>query len=170
MTAEPVLEPDRRTTPPAAASDGSAHAVPETAAAGPPRGRRANPIDLNAAFDSFEQLWSPRIVARVNDYDIRIAKVAGEHVWHAHSDTDEFFLVLAGTLHITMRDEPGGGERVVVMNRGEVFVVPRGVEHRPASPAGASILLVEPTGTLSVGDCHDALPGHVEATTGHALA
>ncbi|WP_374215899.1 cupin domain-containing protein [Frankia sp. AiPs1] len=115
-------------------------------------------------------MWSPRVVARVNDYDIRIAKVAGEHVWHAHSDTDEFFLVLAGTLHITMRDAPGGGERVVILHRGEILVVPRGVEHRPASPAGASILLVEPTGTLSVGDRHDPLPDHVEATTGHALA
>nr|WP_255355799.1 cupin domain-containing protein [Frankia sp. CpI1-P] len=106
----------------------------------------------------------------MNDYDIRIAKVAGEHVWHTHSDTDELFLVLAGTLHVAVRDEPGKGERVIILNRGEIFVVPRGVEHRPASPAGASILLVEPRGTLSVGDRHDLLPDHVEATTGHALA
>ncbi|WP_369809472.1 cupin domain-containing protein [Frankia sp. QA3] len=115
-------------------------------------------------------MWSPRIAARVNDYDIRIAKVAGEHVWHAHSDTDEFFLVLVGTLHIALRDGLDGGERVVILNRGEIFVVPRGVEHRPASPAGASILLVEPAGTLSVGDRHDPVPNHVDATTGHALA
>ncbi len=150
-------------------STGPANAVAEAAPAELPRVRRAEPIDLAAALDSFEELWSPRVAARVNDYDIRIAKVAGEHVWHAHSDTDEFFLVLEGTLYISLRDGLDGGERVVILNRGEIFVVPRNMEHRPASPAGASILLVEPTGTLSVGDRHDLLPDHVDATTGHAL-
>lgn len=132
--------------------------------------RRPEPINLAAALESFEELWSPRVAARVNDHDIRIAKVAGEHVWHAHSDTDEFFLVLSGTLYIAIRDGFDGGERVVVLNQGEAFVVPRGAEHRPSSPTGASILLVEPTGTLSVGDHHDPLPDHVDVTTGHALA
>ncbi|MFD9825660.1 cupin domain-containing protein [Streptomyces violascens] len=125
------------------------------------------PVVLSAAFSAFEALWSPRVVARVNDYDVRIAKVAGEHVWHAHDDTDEFFLVLEGELRIALRD--GGGEREVVLPQGTVFVVPRGTEHKPSSKAGASILLFEPTGTLTVGDRHDEIPPHVDATEGHPL-
>ncbi|PXY20119.1 cupin domain-containing protein [Prauserella flavalba] len=125
------------------------------------------PIELADALSTFDQLWSPRILTQVNDYDVRIAKVAGEHVWHAHDDTDEFFLVLDGELTIALR-EPSG-ERSVVLPKGAVFVVPRGTEHKPSSKDGASLLLFEPTGTLSVGDRHDEVPGHVDATTGHAL-
>ncbi|KAB1911453.1 cupin domain-containing protein [Micromonospora sp. AMSO31t] len=124
------------------------------------------PIELAAALARFDQLWSPRIVTTVNDYDVRIAKVAGEHVWHAHDHTDEFFLVLDGELRIALRD---GAEREVVLPRGAVFVVPRGVEHRPSAPDGASILMFEPSGTSSVGERHDEVPGHVDATTGHRL-
>jgi mannose-6-phosphate isomerase-like protein (cupin superfamily) len=129
------------------------------------------PIDLTAALARFDQLWSPRIVARVNDYDVRVAKVAGEHIWHAHAHTDEFFLVLDGVLRIALRDTPGDdrAERVVTLSRGEVFVVPAGVEHRPSAPTGASTLMVEPTGTSTVGDHHDPVPGHVDATPGHPL-
>ncbi|MFI7576889.1 cupin domain-containing protein [Micromonospora sp. NPDC049497] len=127
------------------------------------------PIELAAALAGFDQLWSPRIVTRVNDYDVRVAKVAGEHVWHAHDDTDEFFLVLDGELRIALRERPGGEQREVVLPRGAVYVVPRGVEHRPSSPGGASILMFEPSGTSSVGDRHDPVPDHVDATTGHAL-
>ncbi|MCM0679124.1 cupin domain-containing protein [Micromonospora phytophila] len=130
---------------------------------------RNEPIDLATALAEFSQLWSPRIVTRVNDYDVRIAKVAGEHVWHAHDHTDEFFLVLEGELRIALRDGEGGAEREVVLPRGAVHVVPRGVEHRPSSPGGASILMFEPSGTSSVGDRHDPVPDHVDATTGHAL-
>ncbi|MFD7338802.1 cupin domain-containing protein [Streptomyces violascens] len=127
------------------------------------------PVVLSSAFSAFEALWSPRIVARVNDYDVRIAKVAGEHVWHAHDDTDEFFLVLEGELRIALRDGGESGEREVVLPQGAVFVVPRGTEHKPSSQAGASILLFEPTGTLTVGDRHDEIPPHVDATVGHTL-
>ncbi|WP_432816229.1 cupin domain-containing protein [Streptomyces vilmorinianum] len=127
----------------------------------------SDPIALAKALASFDELWSPRIVTRVNDYDVRVAKVAGEHVWHAHDDTDEFFLVLDGELHISLRE--AGAERTVSLPRGSVFTVPKGVEHRPYAPSGASILLFEPTGTLSVGDRHDEIPDHVDATTGHAL-
>ncbi|MFJ8623393.1 cupin domain-containing protein [Kitasatospora sp. NPDC093550] len=127
----------------------------------------SRPVPLPEALASFDALWSPRIVTRVNDYDVRIAKVAGEHLWHAHDDTDEFFLVLDGELRIALR-EPGG-ERTVVLPRGAVFTVPRGTEHKPSSPGGASILMFEPTGTPTVGDRHDAVPAHVDATTGHAL-
>ncbi|GAA3141652.1 cupin domain-containing protein [Planomonospora alba] len=128
---------------------------------------RDEPIALAEALASFEALWSPRIVARVNDYDVRVAKVAGEHVWHAHDGTDEFFLVLDGELCISLRE--AAGERTVRLPRGAVFTVPRGVEHRPYAPRGAAILMFEPTGTLSVGDRHDEVPGHVDATTGHEL-
>ncbi|MET8836881.1 cupin domain-containing protein [Micromonospora sp. NPDC004540] len=127
------------------------------------------PIKLAAALARFDQLWSPRIVTTVNDYDVRIAKVAGEHVWHAHDHTDEFFLVLDGELRIALRDGADGAEREVVLPRGAVFVVPRGVEHRPSAPDGASILMFEPSGTSSVGERHDEVPEHVDATTGHRL-
>ncbi|MFI6326842.1 cupin domain-containing protein [Micromonospora chersina] len=130
---------------------------------------KPEPIELAAALARFDQLWSPRIVTTVNDYDVRIAKVAGEHVWHAHDHTDEFFLVLDGELRIALRDGADGAEREVVLPRGAVFVVPRGVEHRPSAPGGASILMFEPSGTSSVGERHDAVPGHVDATTGHRL-
>ncbi|EIF00705.1 cupin domain-containing protein [Saccharomonospora glauca] len=125
------------------------------------------PIDLTRTLESFDELWSPRIVATVNDHDVRVAKVEGEHLWHAHDDTDEFFCVLDGELSIALRD--GAGERTVVLPRGSVFVVPRGVEHKPSSKHGASILLFERTGTLSVGTRHEDVPEHVDATTGHAL-
>lgn len=123
----------------------------------------SDPISLNAALDSFDTLWSPRIVTRVNDYDVRVAKVQGEHLWHTHDDTDEFFLVLDGEFEIALRD------RTVVLRRGDVFTVPRGTEHKPRSPGGARILMFEPTGTPTVGDRHEEIPDHVDATTGHAL-
>ncbi|MFF8609855.1 cupin domain-containing protein [Streptomyces sp. NPDC015346] len=125
------------------------------------------PVALAEALATFDDLWSPRIVTRVNDYDVRVAKVAGDHVWHAHDRTDEFFLVLDGELRISLRED--GAERTVTLPRGSVFTVPQGVEHRPSAPSGATILLFEPTGTLSVGDRHDEIPDHVDATTGHVL-
>ena len=125
-----------------------------------------NPIDLNEVLASFDAAWSPRIVTRVNDYDIRLARFDGEHVWHVHEHTDEFFLVLDGEIEIGLRDP---GERVVTLGRGQVFVVPKGTFHKPSSKAGASVLLVEPAGTLSVGDAHDEVPGHVDVTTGHLV-
>ncbi|WP_239174031.1 cupin domain-containing protein [Actinoplanes cyaneus] len=121
------------------------------------------PISLTTALASFAELWSPRIVTRVNDYDIRVAKVRGEHIWHTHDHTDEFFLVLEGELTIALRD------RTVRLHRGDVFTVPRGTEHKPSSEGGASILMVEPAGTVTIGDQHEDVPGHVDATTGHAL-
>ncbi|QGV77064.1 cupin domain-containing protein [Streptomyces ficellus] len=125
------------------------------------------PVHLSQALATFDALWSPRIVTRVNDYDVRIAKVEGEHVWHAHDDTDEFFLVLEGELHISLREPEG--ERTVRLPRGTAYTVPRGTQHRPYAPCGAAILMFEPTGTLTVGDRHDDVPAHVDATTGHTL-
>jgi mannose-6-phosphate isomerase-like protein (cupin superfamily) len=127
------------------------------------------PLNIDAALASFDTIWSPRILTRINNYDVRIAKVAGEHVWHAHDDTDEFFLVLDGDFDIALRDGDGG-ERSVHLHRGDVFVVPKGTEHLTSSAAGASILMFEPTGTSSTGDRHDAIPDHVDSTSGHDLA
>ncbi|NUQ98419.1 MAG: cupin domain-containing protein [Streptomyces sp.] len=126
------------------------------------------PVSLSAALASFTDRWSPRIVTAVNDYDVRVAKVEGEHVWHVHDHTDEFFLVLDGELRIALR-EPSG-ERTVVLPKGSVFTVPRGTHHKPYAPVPTEILLFEPTGTLTVGDRHEEIPGHVDATTGHALS
>jgi mannose-6-phosphate isomerase-like protein (cupin superfamily) len=126
------------------------------------------PIALDKALASFDAVWSPRIVTRVNDYDVRVAKASGEHVWHVHDDTDEFFLVLDGELHICLRE--ADGERTVVLAQGAVLTVPRGTFHKPFAPSGASILLFEPTGTPTVGDRHDEIPAHVDATTGHELS
>ena len=125
------------------------------------------PVNLNKALESFSDTWSPRIVTKVNDYDVRIAHVEGEHVWHAHEETDEFFLVLKGNFDIAIREE--GEEKVVCMTEGDTYVVPRGTFHKPSSD-GASILMFEPTGTNSTGDDYEgSLPENVESTIGHPL-
>jgi len=127
----------------------------------------SQPIALSQALSTFDALWSPRIVTHVNDYDVRVAKFDGEHLWHVHDHTDEFFLVIEGELRIHLRES--GVERTVVLPTGSVFTVPRGTEHKPEAPTGASVLMIEPTGTPTVGDRHDEVPDHVDATTGHAL-
>ena len=126
------------------------------------------PVDLREALGRFDDVYSPRIVARVNDYDVRIAHVRGEHVWHVHDHTDELFLVLDGRFDIALRDA-GGAERIVTLAQGELFVVPRGVEHRPSSPGG-SILMLDPSGTSTTGDRHEGdIPDHVDSTIGRDL-
>ncbi len=127
------------------------------------------PVNLSAALASFDDVYSPRIVARMNDYDVRIAHARGEHVWHVHENTDEFFLVLEGRFDVSLRDA-GGGVRTVTLAQGDTFVVPRGTEHKPSSPGG-SILMFEPSGTSTTGDRHEGdIPGHVDSTTGHDLS
>lgn len=127
-----------------------------------------NPVNLTEALASFDDVYSPRIVARMNDYDVRIAHTRGEHVWHTHDDTDEFFLVLDGQFDIAMRDA-AGSETTVVLRTGDTFVVPKGTEHKPSSPGGA-ILMFEPAGTSTTGDRHTGeIPEHVDSTTGHEL-
>ncbi|GID27236.1 cupin [Paractinoplanes brasiliensis] len=121
-------------------------------------------MNLQAALASFAEVYSPRIVTRMNDYDVRIAHVKGEHVWHVHEHTDEFFLVLDGRFDIELRDR-----ETVTLGPGDVFVVPAGVEHKPSSPGG-SILMFEPSGTATTGDRHEGeIPAHVHSTTGQEL-
>lgn len=128
----------------------------------------AKPVNVHAALATFDEVYSPRIVARMNDYDVRIAHAKGEHVWHVHDDTDEFFLVLDGRFDIALR-RADGTETTVVLHAGDTFVVPKGIEHKPSSPGG-SILMFEPTGTSTTGDRYEGeIPAHVDSTTGHDL-
>ncbi|HEX3924104.1 MAG TPA: cupin domain-containing protein [Streptosporangiaceae bacterium] len=126
------------------------------------------PVSLTGALASFDEIWSPKIVARMNDYDVKIAHAKGEHVWHVHEDTDEFFLVVDGRFDIALRDADGR-ESTVTLRQSDIFVVPRGTEHKPSSPGG-SILMFEPAGTLNVGDRHEGeIPDYIDSTTGTVL-
>jgi mannose-6-phosphate isomerase-like protein (cupin superfamily) len=125
------------------------------------------PVNLGQALATFSDIYSPRIAGRVNGYDIKIAHTRGEHVWHVHDDTDEFFLVLDGRFDIALREH--GGERTVSLRQGDIFVVPKGTEHKPSSPGGA-ILMFEPAGTSTTGDRHEGdIPGYVDSTTGREI-
>lgn len=110
-------------------------------------------IDLKQKLASFEGHWQPRTVGLYNGHDLMVAKVRGEYHWHVHPDTDDFFLVLSGTLWIDLPQE-----RSVRIEPGQMFVVPRGVPHRPRAQEEASILLIEPTGTPNSGDAATAAP------------
>src|SRR6476661_7032975 len=103
-------------------------------------------IDLSEKLSAFSEYWSPRTVTQFNNCDVMVVKVKGEFVWHKHDDTDDFFLVLKGRLTIQLRD------RDVVLGPGELFVVPKGVEHRPVAQEETHILLMEPSGTPNTGD------------------
>jgi len=104
-------------------------------------------VSLADKLGTFSEQWAPRIVARYNDNEVRIVKVEGEFIWHKHDETDELFLVLDGRLDIEMRD------RTVSLAPGELFVVPRGTEHRPCARDGeAQVLLIDPAGMPNTGD------------------
>lgn len=103
-------------------------------------------VNLAAKLSTFSEYWQPRVVAQFNGNDIMVVKAKGEFVWHTHDDTDDFFLVLAGRLTIEMRD------RSVTLGPGELFVVPKGVEHRPVADEEVHVLLIEPVGTPNTGD------------------
>ena len=110
------------------------------------------PANLAEKLATFTDRFSPRTIATYNNNDIMVAKLEGPFHWHKHEDTDDFFLVLKGTLDIELRD------RTVTLNSGEVFVVPKGVEHRPVARGEVHILLIEPTGTPNSGDKATAAP------------
>jgi mannose-6-phosphate isomerase-like protein (cupin superfamily) len=107
------------------------------------------PINFNEKLSKFSEHWSPRIIAQLNDYHFKVVKVQGEFVWHEHADTDEVFVVLYGRLEIQFR------KGSVVLNEGEMYVVPKGVEHKPVAESECHILLVEPAGTVNTGDVVD---------------
>jgi mannose-6-phosphate isomerase-like protein (cupin superfamily) len=103
-------------------------------------------INFQEKLAKFSEHWSPKIIAQINDYHFKIVKVQGEFIWHDHPKTDEVFIVLKGQLEIQFRDGS------VVLNEGEMFVVPKGMEHKPIAAEECHILLVEPAGTLNTGD------------------
>jgi len=107
-------------------------------------------IHLAEKLSLFSDHWSPKIVASFNGHDVMVVKVKGEFVWHSHADTDDFFLVLKGNLIIQMRDSD------VKLGPGDLYVVPKGVEHRPVAEEGAHLLLIEPRGTPNTGDAATA--------------
>jgi mannose-6-phosphate isomerase-like protein (cupin superfamily) len=109
-------------------------------------------VSLAQKFSLFREQWQPKIVARVNDYDVMVVRVEGEFVWHSHAETDDFFFVVEGELDIELRD------RTVTLTAGELFVVPNGVEHRPVARKGeVKLLLIEPQGTPNTGDTRTAV-------------
>jgi mannose-6-phosphate isomerase-like protein (cupin superfamily) len=103
-------------------------------------------INLREKLGRFSEQWTPKIVAQMNDYQFKLVKIQGEFVWHSHADTDEVFIVLDGEMTIHFRD----GE--VHLRAGEMFVVPRGREHKPSATRECRMMLVEPAGTLNTGD------------------
>jgi mannose-6-phosphate isomerase-like protein (cupin superfamily) len=103
-------------------------------------------INFEEKLTRFSEHWSPKIIAQMNDYQFKVVKVQGEFIWHNHPETDEVFVVLKGRLDIQFRDGK------VLLNEGEMFVVPRGVEHKPVAEDECHILLVEPAGTVNTGE------------------
>ena len=103
------------------------------------------PVKLEEAFLKFEDVWAPKTAAKINDYAIKLVKVEGEFVWHHHEETDELFLVWRGRLRI---DLPNAS---VDLGEGDLFVVPRGIEHRPIAEPAAEIVLLEPAATVNTG-------------------
>jgi mannose-6-phosphate isomerase-like protein (cupin superfamily) len=108
------------------------------------------PVDIADKLSLFSEHWSPKVVARLNDYEIKLAKLKGAFVWHTHDDTDELFLVIEGTLTIRLREAPGA-ERAVTLGPGQLYVVPRGVEHCPVTDGDVSVMLIEPAGVVNTG-------------------
>ena len=106
----------------------------------------AEAVDLGRKLSLFTELWSPKVIARVNDYEVKVVKVKGQFVWHRHEDTDELFLVLRGRLRIQMR------EGAVEIGPGQMYVVPKGVEHCPVADEETHALLLEPRGVVNTGD------------------
>ena len=104
------------------------------------------PVNLDEKLSAFSELWCPRVVAEMNDYQFKLVKLQGEFVWHTHHDTDETFLVLGGEMEIGFRD------RTVTLKAGELFVVPKGVEHVTRAERECHVLIIEPSGVVNTGD------------------
>lgn len=108
-------------------------------------------INFKEKFTKFNEHWSPRVIAEMNDYQFKIVKVEGEFVWHDHPDTDEVFIVIEGVLFIEFRDGK------VKLESGEMFVIPKGVEHKPVANSECKIMIVEPKGVINTGDSESEL-------------
>jgi len=109
------------------------------------------PINFKNKLSLFKEHWSPKVVAEMNDYQFKLAKINGEFVWHNHPDTDETFIVIEGSMIIEMRHEK------VFLNKGEMFVVAKGVDHRPVAENECEILIIEPKGVVNTGEIESEL-------------
>lgn len=116
----------------------------------PDHAASAGTINLREKLSRFSEHWSPRVIAEMNDYQFKLVKLHGEFVWHSHEHTDEVFIVLDGDLTIELR------EGAVPLTAGEMYVVPKGVEHRPVAVAECSVMLVEPRGVINTGEAGGA--------------
>lgn len=114
-------------------------------------GTDVNKVNLAEKFALFSEHWTPKIIAELNNYQIKIVKVEGDFVWHDHSDTDEFFLVIEGTLFIEFEGE------TMELNAGELYVVPKGVQHRPYALEECKVMLIEPRGVVNTGEAESNL-------------
>jgi mannose-6-phosphate isomerase-like protein (cupin superfamily) len=114
-------------------------------------------IDLRAKLARVAAPWTPRVVAELNDYQVKVVKLAGDFVWHRHDDTDELFIVLHGEMEVGFRD------RDVTVREGEMIVVPRGVEHITRARAECHALIIEPRGVVNTGDAGGALTAAQDA-------
>ena len=108
-------------------------------------------INLKEKYSKFTKHWSPRIIAEMNDYQFKLAKIKGEFVWHNHKDTDETFIVIEGEMTLKFRDSK------VELSEGEMYVVPKGVEHKPCAENECKILVVESKGVINTGDARNKL-------------
>jgi mannose-6-phosphate isomerase-like protein (cupin superfamily) len=104
------------------------------------------PTNINNKFELFSEQWQPKVIATMNDYEFKIAKIEGEFIWHSHKETDETFIVIKGEIEIEFRDG------IVKVKEGEIFVVPAGVEHKPMSKKESHIILIEPKGVINTGN------------------
>ena len=117
-------------------------------------------VTLAEKFDSFTEQWSPKIIASVDDFDIKIVRIEGEFVWHKHDDEDEMFLVIDGAFDMHFRDN------VVHLDQGEMIVVPRGTEHKPVADNECRVMVLEKSGVVNTGD---AAPSELTAGTGERI-
>lgn len=103
-------------------------------------------INFKEKFGKFSEHWSPKVIAEMNDYQFKLAKIKDEFVWHSHSDTDEVFVIIKGSMVMRLRDKD------IELNEGEMFVVPKGVEHQPFAEEECHIMIIEPRGVVNTGD------------------
>tara|TARA_B100000959_G_scaffold135605_1_gene142483 strand:- start:377 stop:736 length:360 start_codon:yes stop_codon:yes gene_type:complete len=103
-------------------------------------------INLKGKLSKFSDHWSPKVIAEMNDYQFKLVKIKGDFVWHNHNDTDEVFIVIEGEMMIEFKDE------TVELNEGEMYVVPKGVEHKPYAVNECKVMLVEPRGVVNTGN------------------
>ena len=108
-------------------------------------------INFKSKFQKFDEHWSPKVIAEMNDYQFKLVKIERDFIWHQHDETDEVFIVIEGKIFIEFKDE------IVEISEGEMIVVPKGVKHKPYAEEEAKIMLIEPTGTVNTGDIEDKL-------------